>query len=174
MWDLVPQPGIEPGPPALGARSLSHWITKEVLKSYSYQIQSHPWRVSALEKSFLLTLFLPVILCCQKIIIQQPWSPCIAGPLSGFYCIHVFLYRRNSFILQVLILGSMKNILVCIFWNKYWMKAAQCTQINTSVCSLCTSTCAGRDSCYARERVIPYSLSFPFLIFWASSLGMSL
>ena len=24
MWDLVPWPGIEPGPPALGAQSLSH------------------------------------------------------------------------------------------------------------------------------------------------------
>ena len=30
MWDLVPRPGIEPGPPALGAQSLSHWTTKEV------------------------------------------------------------------------------------------------------------------------------------------------
>ena len=31
MWDLVPQPGIKPRPPALGMRSLSHWITREVL-----------------------------------------------------------------------------------------------------------------------------------------------
>ena len=29
MWDLVPWPGIEPGPPALGAWSLSHWTTSE-------------------------------------------------------------------------------------------------------------------------------------------------
>ena len=28
--DLVPQPGIEPGPPALGAQSLTHWTTREV------------------------------------------------------------------------------------------------------------------------------------------------
>ena len=27
MCDLVPQPGIEPGPPASGAQSLSHWTT---------------------------------------------------------------------------------------------------------------------------------------------------
>ena len=27
MWDLVPWPGIEPGPPALGMWSLNHWIT---------------------------------------------------------------------------------------------------------------------------------------------------
>ena len=30
LWDLVPWPGIEPGPPALGAQSLSHWTTREV------------------------------------------------------------------------------------------------------------------------------------------------
>jgi len=27
---LIPHPGIEPGPPALGARNLSHWTNKEV------------------------------------------------------------------------------------------------------------------------------------------------
>ena len=32
MQDLVPWPGIEPGAPALGARSLTHWTTKEVPK----------------------------------------------------------------------------------------------------------------------------------------------
>ena len=30
MQDLVPRPGIEPGPPALGAQSLTHWTTWEV------------------------------------------------------------------------------------------------------------------------------------------------
>ena len=30
MWDLVTRPGIEPRPPALGARSLTHWTTREV------------------------------------------------------------------------------------------------------------------------------------------------
>ena len=30
MWDLVPWPGIKPRPPALGARSLSHWTIREV------------------------------------------------------------------------------------------------------------------------------------------------
>ena len=29
IWDLGPQPGIEPGPPAIGAQSLSHWTTKK-------------------------------------------------------------------------------------------------------------------------------------------------
>ena len=30
MWDLVPRPGIEPGPPALGAWSPNHCTTREV------------------------------------------------------------------------------------------------------------------------------------------------
>ena len=30
MWDLVPPRGMEPRPPALGARNLSHWTTGEV------------------------------------------------------------------------------------------------------------------------------------------------
>ena len=32
MWDLIPRPGMEPGPPVLGAWSLSHWTTREVLR----------------------------------------------------------------------------------------------------------------------------------------------
>ena len=30
MWDLIPQPGIKPRPPALRVWSLSHWTTREV------------------------------------------------------------------------------------------------------------------------------------------------
>ena len=30
IWDLVPWPGIEPGPSALGTWGLSHWPTREV------------------------------------------------------------------------------------------------------------------------------------------------
>ena len=33
MRDLVPRPGFEPGPPALGAQSLIHWTTREVPSS---------------------------------------------------------------------------------------------------------------------------------------------
>ena len=37
MWDLVPWPGIEPRPPALGAQSLSHWPIREVPLTASLQ-----------------------------------------------------------------------------------------------------------------------------------------
>ena len=36
MWDLVPWPGIGPGPPALRAQNLSHWTTREVPEYTSF------------------------------------------------------------------------------------------------------------------------------------------
>ena len=46
MWDLVPWPGIEPWPPALGAQSLIHCTTREVLKLPSegslWESQNYP------------------------------------------------------------------------------------------------------------------------------------
>ena len=36
MWGPIPQLGIEPGPPSLGAWSLSHWTTREVPRLGSY------------------------------------------------------------------------------------------------------------------------------------------
>ena len=33
---LVPQPGIKPMPPALGAQSLNHWIAREVPVTYPF------------------------------------------------------------------------------------------------------------------------------------------
>ena len=40
MWDLVLQPGIEPGPHALGAWSLTHWTMREVPFLYSFNTVS--------------------------------------------------------------------------------------------------------------------------------------
>ena len=38
MWNLVPWPGTEPGPPALEMQSLSHWTTREVPRgSFSFK-----------------------------------------------------------------------------------------------------------------------------------------
>ena len=38
MWDLVPQPGIQPRPPALGVQSLSHWTTREVPETLAFEM----------------------------------------------------------------------------------------------------------------------------------------
>ena len=61
MWDLVPWPGIKPGPPALGPQSLSHWTTREVslIWLYSSSYLQYPPRCqthSRLSIYFCLTL----------------------------------------------------------------------------------------------------------------------
>ena len=47
MRDLVPRPGIEPGPPALGAWSLSPWTTRED-SGCRFQDQAHIVSIPAL------------------------------------------------------------------------------------------------------------------------------
>ena len=60
MWDLAPWQGIEPGPPALGGQSLSHWTTGKswvFFQFSSVQSLSHvqliatPW--TAIHQAFL-------------------------------------------------------------------------------------------------------------------------
>ena len=41
MWDLVPWPGIEPRPAALGVQSLSHWTVREVPQPRFLQCKWH-------------------------------------------------------------------------------------------------------------------------------------
>ena len=37
MWILLPQPGIEPTPPALEVQSLNHWTTREVPSAEEFE-----------------------------------------------------------------------------------------------------------------------------------------
>ena len=43
MWDLVPWSGIEPGPPALGAWSLSHCTTMREMLFYASRHSERHW-----------------------------------------------------------------------------------------------------------------------------------
>ena len=43
MWDLVSWPGIVPGPPTMGAQSLSHWTTRKVSLSNLYVFYFFSW-----------------------------------------------------------------------------------------------------------------------------------
>ena len=42
MWDLVPRPGIDTGPPALGAQSLGHGTRRKVPPSSSFMSPPGP------------------------------------------------------------------------------------------------------------------------------------
>ena len=49
MHDLVPWPGVEPRPPALGTWSFSHWINREVPWNHFYKNESRQeWKFSPL------------------------------------------------------------------------------------------------------------------------------
>ena len=56
MWDPVPWLGIEPGPLALGARSLSHWTTREAPHHLFLILTTSQkdWDVLVLNKHFSL------------------------------------------------------------------------------------------------------------------------
>ena len=70
MWDLVPRPGIEPGPPALGAQSLSHWTTREVPKINFLKQEKFPFKsVPPIKECPILLLFNIVKDLSQ----QLPW-----------------------------------------------------------------------------------------------------
>ena len=58
IWDLVPWPGTEPGPPALGVRSLSHW-TREVLTSAS--VRPHMVEKNNSKKSIKAPSLIPLV-----------------------------------------------------------------------------------------------------------------
>ena len=60
MWDLVPEPGIEPGPPALGAGSLKHC----------------PWEAPCLDDASSEALWSQVPRCCDQQ--GSPSSPHLA------------------------------------------------------------------------------------------------
>ena len=66
MWDPVPWPGIEPGPPALGARSLNHWTTgkspiltlRSQFKCFFWENTSfHEWLLAYRERGCFPTLW---------------------------------------------------------------------------------------------------------------------
>ena len=61
MWDLVPWPGIEPGPPALGAQSLNHWATREVLPPLFFIL----YICSVISASQFFFLSIPSALICS-------------------------------------------------------------------------------------------------------------
>ena len=58
MWHLVPWPGIEFKPPALGVQSLSQWATREVLRTYiSNTFPSWGWHCGSRDPTWRSTVF---------------------------------------------------------------------------------------------------------------------
>ena len=69
--DLVPWPGIKPGPPVLGAWSLSHWTTKKV-----------PWGPLLIKLFLFLDIRKDFVLLCPSLCDPMGCSP-TGSPVHG-------------------------------------------------------------------------------------------
>ena len=86
MWDLVPWPGIKPGPAALGMQSLSHGTTREVPWLLIFNVLPRPFN--------LIQVF--IIASLSKTCLHITWSMepvssrsphCCSRPLLGGCCL---------------------------------------------------------------------------------------
>ena len=84
MWDLAPWPGIKPGPPALGAQSLSHWTTREVPPSWFLMPILRTWGLAGTPGPELSVSHSPTITSLT--------SPLTLAPL-----LHISTCFRNKF-----------------------------------------------------------------------------
>ena len=86
MWDLVPEPGIERRPPALGAQSLSHWTTREVPPDLTLNIEENGIPEAYLSMDSFLTVHLSSVYIF--------WSTCFVVsifPNTGTTVLNKFL-----------------------------------------------------------------------------------
>ena len=105
MWDLAPWPGIKPRPLALGAWSLSHWTTREVLRFISSTCKNS---TSSLSKKYdmFITTPLEIGTCCELNICVPPdahtnscWNSkpwCNSNRKCGFQVITVELHEWHQ------------------------------------------------------------------------------
>ena len=84
MWDLVPWPGIEPGPPALGVQSLTHWTTREVPESI-FESQYTPGDSRLLQRRLGKAQTYIQAFLASIINITSPWICCKPR-------VHIFFY----------------------------------------------------------------------------------
>ena len=80
---LVPQPGIEPTPPAMEARNPNHWTAREVPKSTCFQ-RDHSWCGACPPGRGVLVRFLHLL-----------YPPHSHGVLSGVVTTHRPCLRRG-------------------------------------------------------------------------------
>ena len=70
MWDLVPWPESKPRPPALGARSLSHWTTKEVPHLEYFYVYTSVWFIAFCHIQYFTRLHVRgMVISCDKVFI---------------------------------------------------------------------------------------------------------
>ena len=122
MWDLVHWPGIELGPPSLGAQGLSHWITREVprhsflyllnIVQFSSVTQSCPTLFDPMDCS---TPGLPVHHQLPEL--AQTHVHLVSDATQHLILCHPFLLLPSVF--PSIRVFSNESVF-CIGWPKYW------------------------------------------------------
>ena len=85
MWDLVPWPGIEPGPSASRMQNISHWATREVLCIF----------LAHIKKIFFLLVFI-----LYRSIVDLQCGVNICSTAKWHIYIHTYILFKYSFPLQ--------------------------------------------------------------------------
>ena len=122
MWNLVPWPGIEPWPPALGVQRLSHWTTMEVLRQCFKEIVSLVMMryITGKGKSKCLVTIIAIVIII--VVVKNTniyWTPtmCLGVPIvmTSFYYLLIDPFSKYSHILRSRALGFQ-------YMNFGWMK----------------------------------------------------
>ena len=110
--DLIPRPGMERGPPALGAQSLSHWSTREVPGgATSKMAHSRGGQGSTISRRLqLLTTCTSPWGCLSVLTTWQLAAPkqVIPGSKVG---------ATVSFIISVVSCWLHRSVLMCLIWE---------------------------------------------------------
>ena len=114
MWNLVPWPGMKPGPPALRVWSVSHWTTREVPKVEFYIYYAALF-------FFCLTFFF----CLEGLFTSAHRT------LLCFFshCI-IFLYGWTVTYLSYLWSETVSSV----FYHKQCLGESSCTEIILHIC----------------------------------------
>ena len=147
MWDLVPWPGIKPGPLALRQQSLSHWTTREVpqswFKTVRENIDSQNWNLEldkfrdALSLIGLYWIFLSFIYSSSPSFhILVNWS------LLPVYILYTCIYICLYYITTVNKFPKLGTLNVCRdYIYIYWVPGMCMPNRNSNVDPCTPNTC---------------------------------
>ena len=126
VWNLVAWPGIEPGPPALGAWSLNHWTTREVplyLILICFSLITR--RITSDAKNPSHFRYLDIYISCtvnSSVILLRIFSPSVCFVLQALFMVPKPDRHFNLFFAFIICVYSTfkKTISLFLFWWLLW------------------------------------------------------
>ena len=122
LWDLAPRPGIEPGPPALGAQGLSHWTTRELPLTFFKIKNTNGWQIAL--KNLSIETLIPFESICPLCILGEEWAKMEILPTSLWLldlCIALHIERNE--------MKGLDSVLTNAYVPDYWQVLVTCHYI---------------------------------------------